>query len=227
MTDSKDVFTGHYSMSSNSAEMPFDTFVAICKTTQQSLFMKDLGDLLKSHSRQLTLTSESPNPAFFDLLDCIDSSLIIDVDIFARSHSNPSAAVKTTLACDIRLKALGVLTVAPQWCAYKDQRADDMVASLLAPLYLTGLNAETRLRSYDGETQPLCSNTQNDHEQELRKVFKMAQYFSTAALTSDGLRRLEQNVLRLQIATEVFSEGVTGLSASNLYQDRLYSALSR
>ncbi len=133
------------------------------------------------------------------------------IEIYARTDINNN--VDATLACDIVLEN-GVVSVVPHWCAYKDIRADEIVSTLLVPLYLKGLHTRTYLRWEDGKTDKLTNGMDWGHEDVLKAVFKLSKYPSAAvAMCTDDERRVRYNLRELKLANEVAKENLSGEAA--------------
>tara|TARA_R110001592_G_scaffold243151_3_gene504049 strand:- start:3447 stop:4007 length:561 start_codon:yes stop_codon:yes gene_type:complete len=110
-----------------------------------------------SPSNILELSHSTSSPSFYRLLEVIGTDRIGKITIYARTDLNN--AVDATLACDI-LTESGLIKFAPQWCAYKEIRAEEIISTLLCTLYMYNLERRTYINGHHyaiGEMQSLKS----------------------------------------------------------------------
>lgn len=153
-------------------QSPFNLFTIneISRTVSDTHFFVQINRFLSINSGRLDIFCGVSAPPFEELIRKLDKAKIVRIKIKARTDQND--AVNATLACEILLEQ-GLINVVPQWCAYKDTRAEEIVTTLLVPLHLMDLQKKTFLQVGD-ELEPLLEA--NDFETELMSVFSLAQY---------------------------------------------------
>lgn len=161
----KDVFFG---------QAPYDLFTIneIAKTVSDSHFVAQVNRYLTYNGGCLDIFCGVSSPPFETLIKKLTKESIGRIKIFSRTDQND--AVNATLSCEILLEQ-GVINVVPQWCAYKEMRAEEIVTTLLLPLHSLGLQNVTFLE-VDDKLIPLLEAGENDFESELRAIFSLAQY---------------------------------------------------
>lgn len=126
---------------------------------------------LASNRQLVVVTHGTSSPNFYSLLDKIDCSQIGRIEIFPRTDRNQNVPV--TLGCDLYLPH-GILRFLPHWCAWKKERAREIVTSLLVPLHLRGLIDRTLVRGENGILTPICHDL--DYDIEIAQALKPAEY---------------------------------------------------
>lgn len=207
MATKNDFFFGEYYIKGG-ASIPLHKIEDVAGIVEPDFFVRQLNRFLAQHGGRVTLSDGTSHPPFWKFIDSIPPSSVGYIEIYARTDINRS--VDATLACDIVLEN-GVVSVVPHWCAYKNIRADEIVSTLLVPLYLKGLHTRTYLRWEDGETDKL---TNWDHEDVLTAVFQLSKYpLAAVAMCTDDERRIRYNLRELKLANEVAKENLSGEAA--------------
>ncbi|MDY6928092.1 MAG: hypothetical protein SWN10_13470 [Pseudomonadota bacterium] len=210
MSKKTDFFFGEY-YTEGGASISLRKIEDLAGMVEPDFFARQLNRFLAQHCGQVRLTDGTSHPPFWRLIDSIPPSSVGYIEIYARTDINDN--VDATLACDIVLEN-GVVSVVPHWCAYKDIRADEIVSTLLVPLYLKGLHIRTYLRWEDGKTDKLTSGMDWGHEDVLKTIFKLSKYPSAGVpMCDDDRRRFRYNVRELKLANEVAKENLSGEAA--------------
>ena len=211
MSTKQDFFFGEYSASKGNASIALYYLEQRFTKVEPAFFTRQLNRFLAENGGHLTVSDGTSRPSFWGLIDSIEPSDVGFVEIYARNDVNN--AVTATLACDIVLDN-GIVSVVPHWCAYKAIRADEIVSTLLVPLYLKGLHARTYLRWDPKETTKVLVGDRWCHEETLMQVFQLAKYpLATFTPTDDRDKRLQRYIRELQCATEVAKESLRGEAA--------------
>lgn len=210
MATKSDFFFGEY-YSDGGATLSLHNIQNVADKVKPDFFVRQLNRFLAENGGQLRLSNGTSHPPFWKFIDSVDPSSVGYIEIYARTDINDS--VDATLACDITFDS-GVVSVVPHWCAYKDIRADEIVSTLLVPLYLKGLHVRTYLRWEEGKTDKLTSGMEWGHEDVLKSVFKLSKYPSAGVpMFDDDRRRFRYNVRELKLANEVAKENLSGETA--------------
>ncbi|MFC6674050.1 hypothetical protein [Marinobacterium aestuariivivens] len=210
MAKNIDFFFGEY-YSEEGASIPLRKMENLSDKVEPAFFTRQLNRFLAEHDGHLRVSDGTSHPPFWKFIDSIQPSSVGYIEIYARTDINNN--VDATLACDIVLDN-GIVSVVPHWCAYKDIRADEIVKTLLVPLYLKGLNVRTYLRWDDGKTETLSSGMDWGYEEALKAVFKLSKYPSAGVpMFDDDRRRFRYNIRELKLANEVGKENLSGEAA--------------
>lgn len=210
MATKNDFFFGEY-YTEGGASISLRKIEDVAGMVEPDFFVRQLNRFLAQHGGQVRLSDGTSHPPFWKFIDSIPPSSVGYIEIYARTDINNN--VDATLACDIVLEH-GVVSVVPHWCAYKDIRADEIVSTLLVPLYLKGLHTRTYLRWEDGKTDKLTNGMDWGHEDVLKAVFKLSKYPSAAVpMCTDDERRVRYNLRELKLANEVAKENLSGEAA--------------
>lgn len=179
---------------------------------ENSFFTKQLNRYLAKNDGRMELFCHSSHPSFADFLGNIDCKAIGNIKFFARTDLNPS--VNATLSCDI-LMDNGIITITTHWCAYKAERADELLSTLLVPLHLMNLQSKTFLKTNAEESEqlvPIFSDGKNYEEEEIFSVFSLSQYPLIHANVG--------YVMSLTIASKVGLKGLSMFDAKKEYYKR-------
>lgn len=164
------------------------------KTISKHHYTKQLNRFLHANNNQLVVQDGTSRPDFRSFLDRLDIDEIVCIEVEARTDINDS--VTATLACNIYLDN-GVISVRPHWCGYKKIRSDEVMSTLILPLYLNALEKKVTLMDDDQNT--LTSLTP---EQVIKKIFTLSRYPSQ--------EEFNDYVLHLNSAIQVVKDGITG-----------------
>lgn len=134
---------------------------------EKQSFTAQLNRLLTKADCHVIVNDGTSYPDFHTLINHIESEAISMIELEARTDINES--VNATLACNIYL-AEGVLHVRPHWCGYKEIRADEIIDTLLVPLFLLNLNSKTVIN--DREKQKLAT----DPAEAVHQIFALSKY---------------------------------------------------
>lgn len=158
-----------------------------------SAFTAQLNRLLAQTDSHLVVSDGTSYPDFITLINHINPDAISMIELEARTDIN--TAVDATLACNIYL-ADGVLNVRTNWCGYKDIRADEIMATLITPLYLLQLNTRT-----------VIDNTllSSDPADAIHQVFVLSKYPSQS--------NKENYIKDIDLAINVTASGFQGEAA--------------
>lgn len=142
-----------------------------------NFFTKQINRYLMENKGRMELFCEVSAPSFSDFLSHVNCEEVGNVKIYSRNDLNH--AVNATLSCEILMDG-GVITITTQWCAYKTQRAQEIVSTLLVPIYLMELQSKTYLRLNAEELNPLIPEFGSDdyYEEMIHQVFWLAEYSS-------------------------------------------------
>lgn len=210
MAKHNDFFFGDY-YSEGGASIPLRKIEDLADKVEPAFFTRQLNRFVAEHGGHVRVSDGTSHPPFWKFIDSIQPSSVGYIEIYARTDINDN--VDATLACDIVLDT-GVVSVVAHWCAYKDIRADEIVSTLLVPLYLKGLHVRTYLRWEDGKTDKLSSGMDWGHEEVLKAVFKLSKYPSAGVpMCTDDQRRVRYNIRELKLANEVAKENLSGEAA--------------
>lgn len=210
MATKNDFFFGEY-YTEGGASISLRKIENVADKVEPAFFTRQLNRFLAEQGGKVRLSDGTSSPPFWKFVDHILPSSVGYIEIYARTDINDN--VDATLACDLVLDR-GVVSVAPHWCAYKGIRADEIVSTLLVPLYLKGLHTRTYLRWEGGKTEKLTSGMGWGHEDVLKAVFKLSRYPSAAvAMCPEDQRRVRYNIRELKLANEVAKENLSGDAA--------------
>ena len=95
-----------------------------------------LNRLLRQNNGEVEAVDSTSSPDFYLILDKLLQSDVHCIYIGKRTDQNNS--VKATLDCSLFLND-GLLKIVPQWCAYKEIRANEIVSSLIEPIFRNAL----------------------------------------------------------------------------------------
>jgi hypothetical protein len=167
-------------------------------------FTNQLNRYLSQNDGYMELLSEVSHPCFSEFLSNIECEKIENIKLFARTDLN--SAVKATLSCSILMDS-GIITLTTQWCAYKEQRAREIISTLLVPLHLMNLQSKTFLKFNAEELEPLVPEFSDGkgYEEEIFSVFSLAQYPS--------YQIKDEYIASLTSASEIGSKGLPMLKA--------------
>lgn len=184
---------------------PFDLYRwrDLASTVSQEHFTAQLNRYLKANNNFVEIFHETSHPDFSSLLGAISPQEIGNIKIFARTDQNN--AVKATLACDILL-VNGVVRVTPQWCAYKEARASEIISSLLVPIHARALQGKTYIIDGSGAIDRLLHGS--DFESELQNIFSLSGYPNSYD---------SKYIKQLKVATEVGSASIPLDDVLNVY----------
>lgn len=148
----------------------------LSKTVSDAHFMAQINRYLLQNNSQMNVVYETSSPPFAFFLGKLNRDLIGNIKIYARTDRNN--AVKATLSCEILLEC-GLITITTQWCAYKKSRSDEIISTLLVPLFLSGLHKKTFLNygeylESEESLEPLVEG--DDFEHGIRGVFSLSKY---------------------------------------------------
>lgn len=143
---------------------------------------------LAANGQLVVVTHGTSCPNFYSLLDKMDCNQIGRIEIIQRTDRNLN--VPGTLGCDLYLPH-GILRFLPHWCAWKKERAREIVTSLLVPLHIRNLISRTLIRNSDGTLMPILHGENYDFE--ITQVLKLAGYTHLPGFddSSDWARYLE------------------------------------
>jgi hypothetical protein len=195
-----DFFFGEYYVDDGTPVISLHELASLTKKVDAGFFSRQLNRFLKANGGRVFFSEGTSSPPFWQFIDKLAPDAIGVIEIYARTDMNQ--AVSATLACDIVMDQ-GIVSVAPQWCAYKDIRADEIVGTLLLPLHLKGLEARCLIRWEDGKTERLSRNM--NYEEELAQVFKLSKYPSAFGYGEEGRKRFEKHVQDLKLASEAYA----------------------
>ena len=174
---------------------------AISKTVTPSHFTTQLNRYLSQNRGSMDIYHGTSIPDFYIFLGAIEKGAIGNIRLKARTDQN--SAVDATLSCEILLEQ-GIVEIIPQWCAYKDIRAEEIVSTLLVPLHVSNLQHKTYLKKPTGELSPLCHD--NNYERELKAVYSLSRYPHTPS---------NEDIASLEAATQIGLEDLSMDSAMN------------
>lgn len=126
-----DCLFGEVTKSGDFYTLDLSLLTGIANQMKPRFFVEQLHRLLRSVEGRLDATDPTSTPPLVELLDQIPDENIHLIRISRRCDVNEN--VKATLDCSIFL-AEGLLRVTAHWCAYKPNRAEEIVNSLLMPL---------------------------------------------------------------------------------------------
>ncbi|MCC0090621.1 hypothetical protein [Aeromonas veronii] len=169
--DKKDFFFGNIIKGKKGAELGLSDVINIADRVSSEFLTVQLNRLLKDLGGKVMLSDGTSYPRFWEFISKLEFVEIGFIEIYARMDMNDS--VKATLACDIVLQE-GIVSVVPQWCGYKEIRADEIVSTLLVPLHLKNLQGKTYLRESENVVGSLLVGT--SYQDELEQVFALAKY---------------------------------------------------
>jgi len=181
--------------------LDLDDINDISKTVSPSHFTAQLNRYLSQNHGTMNIYHDTSSPDFYTFLGAIEKAAIGNIRLKARTDQN--SAVDATLSCEILLEQ-GVVEIIPQWCAYKDIRAEEIVSTLLVPLHVSNLYLKTYLKNPTGELSPLCYD--NNCERELKAVYSLSRYPHTPS---------KENIASLEAATQIGTEDLSINSAMN------------
>ena len=215
MAKTTDFFFGQYGYESGVAVLSMHQ---VCEAIQPppsvqlsaDFVTRQFNRFLAAHNNSCILQDNTSYPPFWDLLDHLNTESVGRIDIYARADIN--SAVNATLACDILLDQ-GVISVVPNWCAYKVIRADEIVSSLLLPIHLKGLHHKALLRDEHGNFEALIQEpTEEGYLDEIKLVLHLAKY-PYVYQDDDCSEILKRHASVLGIASELSLEGASGEDA--------------
>lgn len=203
-----DFFFGKYYNQDGQALMSLNDIVELAEKVSPDFFTRQFNRFLADHNGRLMLSDSTSCPSFWQFIDNLAPESVGYIEIYARTDINDS--VDATLACDICLEQ-GIISVTPNWCAYKDIRADEIISTLLVPLHLKGLRDRSFIRWDDGKTEPLIRN--EDWGSELQKIFILSKYPHAIGYREEGSRRMMAGIRELISASEVATRNLKGDAA--------------
>ncbi|WP_240224659.1 hypothetical protein [Rheinheimera hassiensis] len=215
MAHKTDFFFGQYRCENGQAVLSMDKVCAALKkhpSVQLSadFVTRQFNRFLATHNNHCILEDGTSYPPFWDLIDKINPESIGCIEIYARTDVNE--AVEATLACDILIDQ-GVISVVPNWCAYKVIRADEIVSSLLLPLHLKGLHRKALLRDADGKLKALRQEpSDSGYRDELKLVLDLAKY-PNVYQNDECSELFLRHAGDLSIASKLSREGLSGFEA--------------
>lgn len=169
---------------------------------EKNSFTAQLNRLLNKVGCNLIVNDGTSYPDFHTLIDHIETDKISMIELEARTDINE--AVDATLACNIYLTE-GVLNVRPHWCGYKEIRADEIIDTLLVPLFLLKLNSKTVIN--DGQRQKLS----DDPVKAIHEIFALSKYPRQSRLT--------RYITDVSFAESVAKSGYKGEAAYREYEN--------
>lgn len=202
----KDFFFGNIIEGKKGAELGLSDVVKVAERVSSEFFTVQLNRLLKDLGGKIILSDGTSFPRFWEFISKLKFVEIGFIEIYARMDMNDS--VKATLACDIVLQE-GIVSVVPQWCGYKEIRADEIVSTLLVPLHLKNLQGKTYLRESGNVEGSLLVGT--SYQDELEQVFALAKY----PYAMDSERKRAEYIDSLTCATNV---GIRNLSPDDAWR---------
>jgi hypothetical protein len=173
MSKIKDFFFGDISVDGDGPSIGLKDILKTADGVPPSFFTSQIERLLSQNGNVLRIWEPVSMPAFHDFLASIVPDNIGKIVLHAVPTDNDH--IRAYVHCDIYFTN-GIVHFESDWCAYKDERAKELVNTLIKPLHLFGLNTRSYLRGDDGELSPLSSPYDNHCEFELKSVFKLAKH---------------------------------------------------
>ncbi|BCD97746.1 hypothetical protein [Marinagarivorans cellulosilyticus] len=128
----KDVLFGEIDTRGESCSLEFAGVVSVARRLQPRGFANQINRLLRESGGSVEAIEHTSDPDFYVILDKLSKA---DIDcIYIGRRTDQNSAVKATLDCSLFLSD-GLFRVVPQWCSYKDTRADEIVGGLIEPLF--------------------------------------------------------------------------------------------
>lgn len=181
----------------------------IAGSVSADFFTAQLNRYLSENNGRMEFRHNGPCPPFSKLLGKINKECIGNIKIFPRTDKN--SAIGVMLSCEILMNQ-GIITIATQWCAYKEARAKEMISSLLIPIYLANVQSKTYLKWNDEKLEPLSTGSL---EYEISEVF---------ALADNAQFPIEKKYIdSIACATEIGSKGLAMSDAQNEHFDKMHS----
>tara|TARA_R110001592_G_C12864909_1_gene723211 strand:- start:41 stop:667 length:627 start_codon:yes stop_codon:yes gene_type:complete len=176
------------------------------KIISREHFTKQINRLLLSSKDNLIISDDGTSyPSFNELINRLLLTEIVSIEIESRTDINPST--EATLACKIFFEN-GLIWVRPHWCGYKEMRADEIISTLLLPIYLNGLAQKVVIKDVNDDA--LLSNVTKEA---IQQIFSLAKYPK-----QERLKRYEDYI---NIAVEIFNQGLTGTDAFTEYDKQV------
>jgi len=178
----------------------------ISKRVSANYFNEQLNRVLESIGGVLIITDSTSSPSFAEFMNKLSLDSIGKIEIESRNDINTS--VDATLACSIWLPN-GVCHIRPHWCAYKKNRADEIISTLVVPLYLMGLEKKAYIQLPTNDFQSFCEGI----ELSIDSLFLISKYriYDKSILNSyiEVIRR----------ASEAFQNSNDYCAAKKLYKE--------
>ncbi|PJD95615.1 MAG: hypothetical protein CK426_09275 [Legionella sp.] len=167
-------------------------------------FSEQVNRLFGISNNRLILIDGTSSPDFDGLLVALSAMEIHSVEIEARNDINSN--VTATLACNITFLN-GVICIRPHWCGYKSIRSDEILSTLLLPIYLHALDKKVVL-IVDGKKITLP----NDSNGAVSAIFSLASYPQ-----QENMRIYVEDVAQ---AKNIVENGVCSFDAWEEYRKR-------
>lgn len=180
----KDYLFGQMRKTKGFPAIPLVNLLKVARHLTPEHFVKQLNRLVAASGGALDITDETSMPDFQAFLERIPSDDVHLVNISKRTDLNDS--VDATLDCTLFIEG-GMVRVSPQWCAYKYNRAIDIIDTLLKPLFEKQLLDRTFIDA-DWDDEELVS-VDNYLSYAPQVLFTLAGYPDVARSVSETLNK--------------------------------------
>lgn len=157
-----DFFFGEILKSGGHFNKPFCDVIELSTQVSAFYFTTQIERVLTALEGEFILNCDTSYTEVYRLIEKLNALNIGKVELVRVKYHPPE--IPFVLTCKFYLRN-GVVSVRSHWCAYKEVRAEELVHTLLAPLFQYNLISKTYI-SYDGELESVS----NDTEELIRNV---------------------------------------------------------
>jgi DNA-dependent RNA polymerase auxiliary subunit epsilon len=195
---SSDFIFGEFRISDDGrAELDMEFFLKLRNKFPDQVICDHVTRFLSAlETRQLEVTYGASNPPFRQLIEMLGLDRILVLEVFARHDQNP--AVRATLGVDLYLDC-GLIRVTSQWCARSENRARELVDTLLYPVFYHSIQDRLIIRSRTSRGDMVQPRTA------VRELMKESEYLSAfreeyVQILSDAIHEKKREVIQQQDA---------------------------